>query len=137
MLQMLRFDLDGTTEAMSGSTIAKSVTPPNGAHSHINGVSNGVMSRPAPSCQPNPTEHLQIIGCTTYPSQALQFMKSSRTRRHGHDGTEQPEPAKIRLKIVIIGAGLGGLSAAIALARRGHWVSVLEQAPRLGEVCQG
>lgn len=37
-------------------------------------------------------------------------------------------------EIVIVGAGLGGLSTAIALARRGHKVQVLEQAKQLGEV---
>lgn len=33
-----------------------------------------------------------------------------------------------------MGAGLGGLATAIALARKGHAVTVLEQAPALGEV---
>ncbi|KAF2158536.1 hypothetical protein M409DRAFT_30973 [Zasmidium cellare ATCC 36951] len=35
------------------------------------------------------------------------------------------------MKIIIIGAGLGGLSAAICFARRGHQVIVLEQRPTL------
>ena len=38
------------------------------------------------------------------------------------------------LRILIVGAGLGGLSAAIALARKGHTVDVLEQASKLSEV---
>jgi len=38
------------------------------------------------------------------------------------------------LKVIIAGAGLGGLATAIALARRGHSVTVFEQAPELGEV---
>jgi salicylate hydroxylase len=41
------------------------------------------------------------------------------------------------LRIAIVGAGLGGLSAAIALRRTGHAVTVLEQAPQLGEVGAG
>ncbi|KAH8671764.1 hypothetical protein BGZ60DRAFT_469293 [Tricladium varicosporioides] len=45
--------------------------------------------------------------------------------------------AKVRLQVVIVGAGLGGLACAIALARRGHVVTVLEQAARLGEVGAG
>jgi salicylate hydroxylase len=42
--------------------------------------------------------------------------------------------AKVPLKVVIVGAGLGGLATSIALARRGHKVVVLEQATQLGEV---
>ena len=41
------------------------------------------------------------------------------------------------LRIAIAGAGLGGLSAAIALRRAGQAVTVLEQAPELGEVGAG
>ena len=42
--------------------------------------------------------------------------------------------AECGLRIAIIGAGLGGLAAAIGIARAGHKVTVLEQAPLLGEV---
>ncbi len=40
-------------------------------------------------------------------------------------------------KILIIGAGIGGLTAAIALARTGHKVEVFEQAEALGDVGGG
>jgi len=40
-------------------------------------------------------------------------------------------------RILIAGAGLGGLTAALALIRRGFRVTVLEQAPALGEVGAG
>ena len=40
----------------------------------------------------------------------------------------------LRFHIVIVGAGLGGLATAVALARRGHRVQVLEQASVIGEV---
>lgn len=39
--------------------------------------------------------------------------------------------------ITVLGAGIGGLTAAIALARRGARVSVMDQAPELGEVGAG
>lgn len=42
--------------------------------------------------------------------------------------------AKVTLNIIINGAGLGGLGAAIALARKGHNVTVLESAKCLSEV---
>jgi len=42
-----------------------------------------------------------------------------------------------RTHVVIVGAGLGGLTAAAALLQRGFRVSVLEQAAQLGEVGAG
>jgi phytoene dehydrogenase-like protein len=39
-----------------------------------------------------------------------------------------------RVNVAVVGAGLGGLSAAIALVRAGHRVTIVEQAPKLGEV---
>src|SRR3954470_1939531 len=40
-------------------------------------------------------------------------------------------------KILIAGAGLGGLAAASCLMKAGHEVEVYEQAPRLGEIGAG
>jgi salicylate hydroxylase len=37
--------------------------------------------------------------------------------------------------IAIVGAGLGGLAAAISIAQAGHQATVLEQSSELGEVC--
>jgi salicylate hydroxylase len=42
--------------------------------------------------------------------------------------------SRVQLNIIIVGAGLGGLSTAIALRQRGHRVTVFEQAIKLGEV---
>ena len=38
------------------------------------------------------------------------------------------------LHVIIVGAGLGGLAAAIATREAGHNVTICEQAPALGEV---
>ncbi|KAK9450072.1 3-hydroxybenzoate 6-hydroxylase-like protein [Limtongia smithiae] len=47
-----------------------------------------------------------------------------------------PIPA-VKLSIVIVGAGLGGLAASIALARKGFTVTLLEASSILGEVGAG
>jgi salicylate hydroxylase len=39
------------------------------------------------------------------------------------------------LHVIVVGAGLGGLAAAIAIRQSGHDVTICEQAPALGEVC--
>lgn len=74
----------------------------------------------------------------TYPTQSLQFLKTLDVGNvAGKDrlsSFENPIPARSVLNIVVVGAGLGGLGLAIALARRGHSVRMLEQASKLGEV---
>src|SRR5258708_20506909 len=40
-------------------------------------------------------------------------------------------------RIIIVGAGLGGLAATVGLRRRGFEVEVYEQAPALGEIGAG
>lgn len=78
---------------------------------------------------------------TTYPTRSLEFLRrlnaACNDKVQGEQGVLGPSKtpwAKTTLKIVIVGAGLGGLSAAVALARSGHSVEVLEQAAALGEV---
>jgi hypothetical protein len=66
---------------------------------------------------------------TSYPSQALRFLE-----KVNGPSPSLPEQARIKMSIIVVGAGLGGLALAIALARRGHSVRVLEQASKLGEV---
>ena len=42
-----------------------------------------------------------------------------------------------RLKILVVGGGIGGLTAALSLAKRGHEITVFEQAATFGEVGAG
>ena len=39
------------------------------------------------------------------------------------------------LKLVIVGGGIGGFAAAIALAKDGHQITLLEAAPEFAEAC--
>ncbi|KAL3446128.1 hypothetical protein BJX65DRAFT_319028 [Aspergillus insuetus] len=78
----------------------------------------------------NNNPDLSSLQSTTYPSNCLQFLEQFRT-------AEADCHSQIKLKIIIVGAGLGGLSTAIALATEGHQVTVYEQAPQLGEVGAG
>jgi 3-hydroxybenzoate 6-monooxygenase len=41
------------------------------------------------------------------------------------------------LPIVVAGGGIGGLAAALALARQGYSVKVLEQSAQIGEIGAG
>lgn len=41
------------------------------------------------------------------------------------------------LKVVVIGAGIGGLSAGLALSQTGHSVTILENVPEITEVGAG
>jgi salicylate hydroxylase len=40
-------------------------------------------------------------------------------------------------RIIVVGAGLGGLAATVGLRRRGFEVEVYEQSPELGEIGAG
>jgi hypothetical protein len=67
-----------------------------------------------------------------YPSNSLRFLKPLHSKTLLSQ--ETVPQARVPLRVVIVGAGLGGLATSIALARRGHFVLVLEQAHKLGEV---
>jgi salicylate hydroxylase len=51
--------------------------------------------------------------------------------------TNKNVKTQLPLNIILVGAGLGGLATAIALAQSGHRVTVYEQTPILGEVGAG
>lgn len=68
---------------------------------------------------------------TSYPSNCLQFLRDV----DGKNTSHAPIPkARLKLDIIVVGAGLGGLATAVALARRGHKVRVFEQTAQLAEV---
>jgi NADPH-dependent 2,4-dienoyl-CoA reductase/sulfur reductase-like enzyme len=63
---------------------------------------------------------------------------------HGAPNSTQPNESKSiansempSYKVIIVGAGLGGLVAGIALSKKGHQVTILEAAAQLGEVGAG
>ncbi len=45
--------------------------------------------------------------------------------------------SRAKQSVVVAGGGIGGLSAALALAKKGYAVTVLEQAPQFGEIGAG
>ncbi|KAI0843902.1 putative monooxygenase [Daldinia vernicosa] len=53
------------------------------------------------------------------------------------DGTQSNKPASFQLHLVVVGAGLAGLAAAISTRLEGHRVTVLEKTTRLEEVGAG
>lgn len=85
--------------------------------------------------------NLTILQSASYPTGSLDFLaklqKEEEQRQsdmRSSASVQIDELSRLRLNIIIVGAGLGGLAAAIALARRGHRITVFEQAPELGEV---
>lgn len=69
----------------------------------------------------------ECLQTPSYPSNCLAFLNSPPT-------VQPSQTAHVSLNIIIVGAGLGGLATAIALASTGHTVTIYEQAPQLGEV---
>lgn len=69
----------------------------------------------------------------SYPTTSWQYLRAT----SGEPYNQPTAPARCKLRVAIIGAGIGGLSAAIALAKDGHQVEVYENAPALAEIGAG
>ncbi|KAJ5299049.1 hypothetical protein N7476_010606, partial [Penicillium atrosanguineum] len=67
----------------------------------------------------------------SYPSNCLYFLRSI------EDSVPESARNGEQLNVVIVGAGLGGLATAIALAQKTHHVTIYEQAHQLAEVGAG
>ncbi|KAL2436788.1 FAD-dependent monooxygenase OpS4 [Exophiala dermatitidis] len=99
-------------------------------------ANSGRLSVKGPS--PVTDEFIPIPDVASYPTGSLDFLSKLNKQEQTQtqkltSSTEENEWSTLRLNIIIVGAGLGGLAAAISLARRGHKVTVFEQAPALGE----
>jgi salicylate hydroxylase len=53
------------------------------------------------------------------------------------EAPHQQQQTKVRMKVVIVGAGLGGLACAIACRREGIDVEILERSPEIHEFGAG
>ncbi|TVY34811.1 FAD-dependent monooxygenase [Lachnellula subtilissima] len=82
-------------------------------------------------------KNFKTISSVPYPSRSFEFLRKVRdpcVEVYDESFTLSNLPqAKLKLKFIIVGTGLGGLATSIFLARRGHQVTVLEQAHQLGE----
>lgn len=104
----------------------------------MSGYSDGSVSKTKLSTtnghgdRSNGTQETPRFTTTSYPSNCLRFLQNTQTESFVTCAASKE--ARVKLNILVVGAGLGGLATAIALRRTGHHVTVFEQAPKLMEV---
>ncbi|KAJ5813313.1 uncharacterized protein N7503_000063 [Penicillium pulvis] len=89
-------------------------------------TSNGVSRNP---------HDATALSMPTYPSNCLEFARP--LLAPGTKSSDCVDKANVPLNILLVGAGLGGLTTAIALTQSGHNVTIFEQTSVLGEVGAG
>lgn len=82
---------------------------------------------------PAPCEGSCVLGINE-PPVTIKNIEYSIIEKGFEEGWVTAEPPKVRTnkKVVIVGSGPAGLSAAAQLNRAGHWVTVFERADRIG-----
>ncbi|KIV92258.1 hypothetical protein PV10_06715 [Exophiala mesophila] len=80
---------------------------------------------------------LHSIPLPSYPAGSHNFLKRLRRDGPGSNAVVNGDLKPEGLDIAIVGAGVGGLAAAIALKREGFKVTVYENAPALSEIGAG
>ena len=89
-----------------------------------------------------------------FPTRSLEFLRPLHNAENGYRPPATPTPVEagtnvsngdgsfaklssdppIKLHVLVVGAGIGGLVTGIALARNGHRVTIVEQSKQLNEV---
>lgn len=87
-------------------------------------------NKPKPTTNTNATEANQNTSKITANDTVKQIVNKMTTDTVTSSGSSSDE----RLSIIVVGAGLGGLGAAISCAMGGHKVRVIEQAKEISEV---